>query len=154
MSGALERTGQAVASSGQALRDSFDPAHPPRDALRQDTEFDALQINGVGELLGSADQSRLDLARIGKRADARDGAAAQYAVVRRTLVTPQTRRVAGVPLGEDRGEKEHYLYQGQSFRLGSHYYKVNWVSMDRQQVAIARYRSADGVLGSLAFEYD
>src|SRR3954464_4484241 len=33
MSGALERTGQAVAASGQAVRDIFDPTHPPRDAL-------------------------------------------------------------------------------------------------------------------------
>jgi hypothetical protein len=154
MSGALERTGQAVAASGQAVRDAFDPTHPPRDALRQDTEFDALQVVGVDEPLGIAEQSRLDLARIAKRVDARDSTTAQYAVVRRTLVTPQTRRVAGVPLGEDRGEQEHYVYQGQSFRLGGRYYKVNWVSVDRQQLAIARYRSADGVIGSLAFEYD
>ena len=154
MGGALERRGQAVVSSAQAVRDTFDPMHPPRDALRQDTEFDALQVVALNEPLGIADQSRLDLARIAKRADARDGAAAQYAAVRRTLITPRTRRVAGLPLGEDRGEQEHYLYQGQSFRLGSHYYKVNWVSVDRQQLAIARYRSADGVIGSLAFEYD
>ncbi|HZR98700.1 MAG TPA: hypothetical protein VFE37_08340 [Chloroflexota bacterium] len=151
---ALERTGQVAAASGQAVRDAFDPAHPPRESLRQDTEFDALQVLGVGEPLGATDQSRVELVRIAKRPDARDAATAQYAVVQRALVVPQARRVLGVPLGEERGEQEHYLYQGQTFRLGSHYYKVNWVSVDRQQVAIARYRSADGVIGSLVFEYD
>jgi hypothetical protein len=154
VSSIVERTGQAAAASSLAVRDAFDPTHPPRDALRQDTEFDALRIIGVGEALEGSDQSRLELVRITKRADARDPTAAQYAVLRRALVTPQPRRVVGVPLGEDRGEQEHYLYQGQSFRLGSHYYKVNWVSVDRQQVAVARYRSADGVIGSLVFEYD
>jgi hypothetical protein len=154
VSGALERSAQVAAASGQAVRDAFDPAHPPRALLRQDTEFDALEIVGLGAALGAAGESRVELARIAKRADAREAAAAQYAVVRRTLVSPQERRVLGVPLGEEWGEQEHYLYQGQSFRLGSHYYKVNWVSVDRQQVAIARYRSADGVIGSLVFEYD
>jgi hypothetical protein len=154
VNGAVERTGQAAAVSGQAVRDAFDPSHPPRDALPQDAEFDALQLVGVGEALAAADQSRVELARIAKRPDAQNPTVAQYALVRRAWITPQTRRVLGVPLGEDRGEQEHYLYQGQSFRLGSHYYKVNWVSVDRQQIAIARYRTADGVIGSLVFEYD
>jgi hypothetical protein len=154
LGGAVERTAQVAAASGQAVRDALDPSHPPREALRQDTEFDALQIVGVGNLLGASDESRVDLVRVAKRGDAREPAAAQYAVVRRALVTPQARRVVGVPIGEDRGEREHYLYQGQSFRLGNHYYKVNWVSVDRQQVAVGRYRSADGLIGSLAFEYD
>ncbi len=154
VSGAVARTAQAAAASGQAVRDAFDPSHPPREALRQDTEFDALQIVAVGEPLGTTSESQVALARIAKRADASDAATAQYAVVRRTLLTPQARRVLGVPLGEDNGEQERYLYQGQSFRLGDHYYKVNWVSVDRQQMAIARYRSADGVIGSLVFEYN
>lgn len=154
VSSAVERTSQAAIASGQAVRDAFDPSHPPRDVLRQDAEFDALQVVGAGEALGTTDQSRIELARIAKRTDAENPPTAQYALVRRALVAPRARRVLGVPLGEDRGEQEHYLYQGQSFRLGSRYYKVNWVSVDRQQVAIARYRSADGVIGSLVFEYD
>jgi hypothetical protein len=152
--GAVERSAQAAATSAQAVRDAFDPSHPPREALRQDTEFDALVVVPVGEALGTTAQSRVELARLAKRADARDVASAQHGLVRRVLVTPQPRRILGVPAGEDRGEQEHYLYQGQSFRLGAAYYKVNWVSVDRQQMAIARYRSADGVLGRLVFEYD
>ena len=151
---AVARSGQAAAATGQAVLDVFDPRHPPRDLLRLDTEFDALVVVGVGEPLGATGVSRVDLAAIAKRADARDEATAQYAVVRRELAAPQPRRVLGVPLGEDRGQHEHYLYRGQSFRLGPHYYKVNWVSVDRQQAAIARYRTADGALGPLAFEYD
>jgi hypothetical protein len=152
--GVVARSGQAAAAAGQAALDIFDPRHPPRDPLRLDTEFDALAVVPVGDALGASGESRLQLAAIAKRGDARDDATAQYAVVRRELLTPQPRRVLGVPLGEDRGQHEHYLYKGQSYRLGGHYYKVNWVSVDRQQVAVARYRTADGTLGPLAFEYD
>ncbi|HEY7060508.1 MAG TPA: hypothetical protein VII06_03445 [Chloroflexota bacterium] len=151
---AVGRAGQVAAASGQAVRDAFDPSHPPREALRQDTEFDALLVVGLGEALGATNDSRIELARLAKRDDATSPATAQYAVARRELLTPQPRRVLGLPIGEDRGEREHVLYQGQSFRLGTHYYKVNWVSLDRQQVAIARYRSADGVIGGLVFGYD
>ncbi len=151
---AVEQTSQELARAGQAAADTLDPTHPPREALRQDAEFDALQVVGVGEVLGQTAGSRLELASIARRADAASPDTAQYAVVRRTLVAPRPREVLGLRLGEERGEREHYLYKGQSFRLGSAYYKVNWVSVDRQQVAIARYRSADGLLGKLAFEYD
>ena len=151
---AAQRSAQAVAEAEQSVRDTFDPRHPPRGGLRQDAEFDALQVVGVGELLGEAGVSELRLASLAKRNDAQDTASAQYAIVRRALAAPQPRRVLGVPLGEDRGEHEHYLYKGQSFRLGPRYYKVNWVSLDRQQVGVARYRSADDLIGPLAFEYD
>jgi len=151
---AAQRSAQAVAEAEQSVRDAFDPRHPPRGGLRQDAEFDALQVVGVGELLGEAGASELRLAGLAKRNDAQDLATAQYAIIRRALAAPQPRRVLGVPLGEDRGEQEHYLYRGQSFRLGARYYKVNWVSLDRQQVGVARYRSADDLIGPLAFEYD
>ena len=151
---AVTRSGQAAAATRQGVLDVFDPRQPPRDPLRLDTEFDALAIVTVGETMGLTGVSRVDLTAIAKRGDAREDATAQYAVVRRELASPQPRRVLGVPLGEDRGQHEHYLYRGQSFRLGPHYYKVNWVSVDRQQVAIARYRTADGAFGPLAFEYD
>ena len=154
LSTAVTRAGDVAAGAGQAAADLLDPRHPPREPLRLDTELDALTVVGVSSPVGVTAGSQVTLASVVKRADALDAATAQYAVVRRTFLEPQARRILGLPLGTDRGEQEHYLYQGQSFRLGPHYYKVNWVSLDRQQVAIARYRSADGVIGRLAFEYD
>jgi hypothetical protein len=151
---AARRSGDALAVAGQRVRDAFDPTHPPRDYLDHDTEFDALQVVGAGALLGATSESRLELVGVSKRADATAAATAQYAVVRRTLATPVPRAVLGVPLGDERGEREHFLYKGQSLRLGSHYYKVNWVSFDRQQVALGRYRSADGVVGATVLAYD
>jgi hypothetical protein len=151
---AVSRAGAVALGAGQTAADLLDPRHPPREALPLDAEFDVLTVVSVGAPVGATGVSRVELASIVKRADAASDATAQYAVVRRTLVEPQARRVVGVPVGTDRGEHEHYLYRGQSFRLGPHYYKVNWVSLDRQQVAIARYRSADGAIGRLVFEYD
>ncbi|MHB1132673.1 MAG: hypothetical protein ACYC4L_09840 [Chloroflexota bacterium] len=138
----------------QGLRDQFDPAHPPREALALDPEFAELRRLPLGGEVAAGAEYRLALRAIERRGDAAAPAQAQYAVVQRQFITPREQRVLGVVVGVDRGEADYYLYQGESFRVGRAYYKVNWVSTEQQEMAILRYRSADGLTAPLKFEID
>jgi hypothetical protein len=53
-----------------------------------------------------------------------------------------------------RDPRDYYLYKGETFRVGRKLYKVNWVSLERNQVAIATYRDPDRVTAPLKFELD
>jgi len=57
-------------------------------------------------------------------------------------------------VGTDTGAQERYVYTGESFRLGHTLYKVNWVSVADQHVAVATYRDPDSFGGALRFELD
>lgn len=138
----------------QALTDQFDPAHPPRESLLMDPEFAALRTVRVGAFMDSGAEFTLSLAAIERRAGAASPDQAQYAVVHRRYIAPREARVLGVVVRTDTGEADYYLYKGESFRVGRAYYKVNWVSTEQQELAVARYRSADGLTVPLKFELD
>lgn len=151
---ALERGAGAVTNAVQAARDVADPAHPPRGALVQDTEFDELIRLDIGApIAGSADRT-LVVANVGRREDPENADAAVYAVVHTELKVPQETRILGVTVRASRDPRDHYLYKGESFRVGRRLYKVNWASLDRRQIAIAAYRDADRVTAPLKFETD
>src|SRR5437870_2668663 len=54
LSGAVHQTGQAFTAAGQAVSDAFNPTHPPRYAISQDTEFSSLVIAGIGGGIGQS----------------------------------------------------------------------------------------------------
>ncbi len=150
----VERAGEGVRSTTRDVLDRFDPAHPPRQALALDTEFDALRVVRVGDEVGRTEEYVLTLREIRRRGGADSPDVAQYAVVHREYVTPKKTTVFGVTVRVDRGEADYYLYKGESFRLGDEFYKVNWVSIDDQAMAVARYRHADTLTAPLKFQVD
>ncbi len=67
---------------------------------------------------------------------------------------PEETRVLGVTLRSTRDPREHHLYRGETFRIGNRLYKVNWVSVERQQAAIVAYRDQDRVTAPVKFAID
>jgi hypothetical protein len=62
--------------------------------------------------------------------------------------------VLGVTVRSTRDPREYYLYKGETIRIGSKLYKVNWVSTERQQLALIAYREQDRVTAPLKAEID
>jgi hypothetical protein len=123
----------------QELTDLVDPAHPPRQPLSHDVEFGAWTRVSVGGVVAASEKHQLTLAEVRRRADAA-GDYASYAVVRQRLDTPRVTRIFDIPIRVDTGEVSHVIYKGESFRVGDAIYKVNWVSQDPAEIAVAQYR--------------
>jgi hypothetical protein len=138
----------------QRLGDLADPAHPPRGALAHDTEFDELRTVPVDSSPGALAQYTLTLSDIRKRDGALNRDEAQYAVLQRRLKEPRRTTLGPVVLREDWDEAELYLYKGETIRLGQDYYRVNWVSVEQRAMAIARYRSPDGLTFAPKYQLD
>ncbi len=143
-----------VGRAVQSVRDVTDPAHPPRDALAQDTEFDELVRLDVGAQIGGSQTRTLTITGIQRRQDAVSPDQGTYAVIHSELVVPRETRILGLFVRLDRESRDDYLYKGETFRVGRRLYKANWVSLDRQQVAIAAYRDADRATAPVKFEAD
>jgi hypothetical protein len=154
LGGTVERSVGVVAGAVQAVRDATDPAHPPRQALAQDTEFDELIRLDVDSPIGGASNRTLVFAAVQRRDGPESPDSAVYAVIHSELVTPQETRILGVLVRTNRDPRDDYLYKGETFRVGRRLYKVNWVSLDRQQIAIAAYRDPDRVTAPLKFVAD
>lgn len=154
LGGGLESAATVLGRAIQSTADRLDPAHPPRDPLVQDTEFSELRRVSAGQELGRAGGYVLTLTAIRKRAGASTADEAQYAVILRRLETPREQRVLGITVRQDWDEAEYVLYKGESFRLGRAYYKVNWLSVEQQDLAIGRYRTPDTVTAPLKIELD
>jgi hypothetical protein len=154
LSGAVEGAGAGIGQATRSVADRFDPAHPPRGALVHDVEFDELTRVNQGATIGRSGDYVVTLVEITKREGASGPNEAQYAVVRRHLETPRETRVLGLLIRTDHDESTYYLYKGESFRLGHSFYKVNWVSFEQRQMAIARYRNADNLSAPLKFQID
>jgi hypothetical protein len=151
---ALERGASAATSAAQRVTDQFDPAHPPRTALTQDSEIDELlRLNVGADVPGSATRS-LSVASIQRRAEPNGQDAAIYAVLHGELRTPQETKVLGLTVRTTRDPQDFYLYKGETVRIGQKLYKVNWVSMERQQVALVVYREQDRVAAPLKAQID
>ena len=153
-SAAADRTGRAIGDLLQGMADRVNPSHPPRGPIDQDTEFDGFRVVGVGELLGETGEYEFRVESIRRRDNAAAPDTAQYAVIKRQYREPRETKVAGVIIRVDRGEAEHYLDKGESFRLGRALLKINWVSAERGQVAVGQYRQPDRVTVPLEFAYD
>lgn len=156
-----ERAGQAAATTGRTLAgvaqdlvDRFNPSHPPRVALAQDTEFEALRLLQLGDTIGETGEYEFVLTGIRRRDGVTTPDTAQYAVVTRRYRVPRETKLLGVTVRVDRGETEYVLDRGESFRIGQAVYKVNWVSAERGQVAIARLKPPVPAGTPLDFAYD
>jgi hypothetical protein len=151
---AVERSANAIGAVGQRVADALDPAHPPRQALAQDVEIDELLRVHVGEQVAGSKSRDLTLASIQRRADPAGPDSAVYAVLHGELREAQETKVLGVTVRSTRDPREYYLYKGETIRIGSKLYKVNWVSTERQQLALIAYREQDRVTAPLKAEID
>ena len=152
--GAIERGASIVGAAGQRVADAFDPAHPPRSPLPQDVEIDELLRLNVGAQVSGSSTRELAVASIQRRADPSGPDGAVYVVLHGELREPQETKVLGVTVRSTRDPKDYYLYKGETIRIGRKLYKVNWVSVERQQVALIAYRDQDRVTAPLKVEID
>ena len=148
---AFQQGVSALGTAAQQARDAFDPAHPPRSALAQDVEIDELLRVGVGQELAGSGTRTVTLAGVRRRDGAESPDTAVYATLKSELRVPEETKVLGVTLRSSRDPREHHLYRGETFRLGTRLYKVNWVSVERQQAAIVAYRDQDRVTAPAKF---
>ena len=151
---AFQQGVSAIGAAAQQARDAFDPAHPPRTALAQDVEIDELLRLGVGQELSGSGTRVVTLASVQRRDGAESPDTAVYATLKSELRVPEETKVLGVTLRSTRDPREHHLYRGESFRVGNKLYKVNWVSVERQQAAIVAYRDQDRVTAPAKFAID
>jgi hypothetical protein len=152
--GAIERGANAAGAVGQRVADTFDPAHPPRQALPQDVEIDELLRVNVGGQVAGSNTRELTVASIQRRADPSGPDGAVYAVLHGELRTPKETTVFGVSVRSTRDPQDYYLYKGETIRIGQKLYKMNWVSLERQQIALISYREQDRVTAPLKAEID
>jgi hypothetical protein len=151
---AIERSAGAVGAVGQRVADAFDPAHPPRSPLAQDVEIDELLRLDVGAQVAGSSTRVLTVASIQRRADPAGPDGAVYAVLHGELREPQETKVLGLTVRSTRDPQDYNLYRGESLRIGRRLYKVNWVSIERQQLALVAYRDQDRVSAPLKVEID
>jgi hypothetical protein len=151
---AIERGAGILGSAGQRVTDAFDPAHPPRQSLAQDVEIDELMRLNVGAQVSGSSTRDLTIASIQRRADPSGPDGAVYAVLHGELREAKDTKILGVTVTSSRDPKDYYLYKGETVRIGRKLYKVNWVSVERQQVALIAYRDQDRVTAPLKAEID
>jgi hypothetical protein len=135
----------------QDVADLVDPAHPPRQALRHDVEFDAWNRIPVGGVVATSGMHHVTLVEVRRREDATSGDYVSYAVVRQRMDAPRVIRIFDAPIRVERGEVSHVLFKGESFQVGEAAYKVNWVSRETGEIAVAQYRRRQDVPGALKF---
>ena len=151
---AAGQVGRAAGGAVQSAADLLDPAHPPRETLDYDTELASLEVFEARERLGETTNMVLTLREVKRRPQASGPRLGLYAVIQQAYRTPREQRVLGLVVGTDTGEAEHYVYAGESFRVGRTLYKVNWISFDEQQIALATHRQVDTFGGALKFEVE
>jgi hypothetical protein len=151
---AIERSSGAVGNVAQTIRDATDPAHPPRGPITYDTEFAELATYRVGAEIPGAAERTIIVSRLERRTDAPAPDTAAYAVIHTELRSPRETRVLGILVRSDREPRDLFLYKGESIRVGRKLYKVNWLSLEQQQIGLAAYRQPDQVTGALKLETD
>lgn len=150
----VRSAGEALGRAGQDARDRLDSSHPPREALAYDAEIDELLKLNVGQNLPGGKDRSFTLAAIKSRSEGGRPELARYSVVHSELRQPNETKVLGLTVHKDAEPRDDYLYQGEAFRLGGQVYKINWISPERQQVAIVRLRGPDQNGLPLKFSYD
>jgi hypothetical protein len=158
---ASQRVGAALGSGaedlgrrGQEALDRLDPSHPPRAALAYDIEVEELLKLGVGQALSGSTVRAFSIAAIRSRDGAERPELSRYVVIHSELRQPNETRVLGLTVRKDAEPRDDYAYQGEAFRLGGQVYKVNWISPERQQVALVQVRDPDRANLPLKFVYD
>jgi len=134
--------------------DALDPAHPPRVALSQDQEIDEFLRVGVGSEIAGSSTRTVTLSAIQRRSDATSPDAALYATLHSDLRQSNDTKVFGVTVRSSRDPKDDYLYKGETVRIGAKLYKVNWISVERQQMALILYRDQDHVTAPIKASFD
>jgi hypothetical protein len=150
----VRAAGETAAGLGQDVRDRFDPSHPPRQSLAYDTEIDDLLKLGVGQPLPDGRTRVFTITAIQSRQDGDRPESARYAVIHTELRQPNETKLFGLTVRRDSEPQDHYVYQGETFRIAGRVYKVNWISPERQQVALTVLRHPDRVAGGQKFSYD
>jgi hypothetical protein len=153
VTGVTDQATRALNGAQQALRDATDPNRPPA-GLTYDTEFSALDTWKVGQPLPGGAQYILTVQSIKRRDSAESSDTAQYAVIHAELRQPKELRVLGQLLRSDSDAHDYVLYKGETFRIGSALYRVNWVSSESSAIAAGVYRQPDAVRATLKFTYD
>jgi hypothetical protein len=91
---------------------------------------------------------------IQRRPDATSPDAALYATLHSELRQPNDTKVLGVTVRSSREPRDDYLYKGETVRIGSKLYKVNWISAEGQQIALVAYRDQDHVSSPVKAAFD
>ena len=134
---------EGLAQAGREARDRFDPSHPPRATLLYDTEIEELVKLNVGQALPGGRTRIFTVAAIKSREGGDRPELSRYVAVHSELRQANEARVLGLTVRRDLEPRDDYLYQGEAFRLGGQVYKVNWISPERQQVALIQLHDPD-----------
>ncbi len=153
-SSAIQQATSAIQGPLQSVLGQVQPDRPPPAQVSDGPEFSGLSQVAVGAEVGRSTRYVLTVSRIVKRDGATDPNQAQYAVLHRKLLTPAPRMVGPVQVGEDYDEADLYVYKGESFRLGSAIYQVNWISVQDNTIGLLQYRNSDAATGMLKFQLD
>ncbi len=144
----------AAARVGQDLQDQFDASHPPRDVLAYDAEIDELLKLSVGQPLPGGGRRAFVVSEIKSRTDGNRPEVSRFAVLHSELRQPTETKVFGITVRRDSEPRDDYLYQGEAFRIGGQVYKVNWISPERQQLALVQLRNPDRSALPLKFVHE
>ena len=60
----------------------------------------------------------------------------------------------GVTVRSTTEPRDDYIYKGETIRVGSKLYKVNWISAERNQIALIAYRDQDHVAAPVKAAFD
>jgi hypothetical protein len=153
LGGAATEASRAVSGAQQAIQNVTDPNRPPT-GLTYDAEFSALNVVRIGEHFPGGNEYGLSLQSIRRREGAESPDTAQYATIRAELRQPRETRLLGQLVRTDSDPHDHVVYKGESFRIGSAIYRVNWISDAERAIAVAAYRSPDSVTATVKFSYE
>lgn len=142
-SDATRAAGEAAGRAGQDVRDQLDPSHPPRGLLVYDAEIDEFIKLGVGQALPAGRSRTFTVAAIRSRQDGERPETSRYAVIHSELRQPNETKILGVTVRRDSDPQDYAVYQGEGFRIGGQVYKVNWISPEREQIALVALRDPD-----------
>ena len=143
-----------LGKAGQDARDRFDPTHPPRGMLQYDLEIEELLKLNVGQPLPGGGERAFIVAAIKSRDASERPELSRYAVIHSELRQPDETKVLGITVRRDTAPRDESLYTGEAFRLGARVYKVNWISAERQQIAVVQLRDPDRASVPIKYAYD
>jgi hypothetical protein len=110
---------------------------------------------GVGQTLPSGGGRVYSLTAIKTRPETVERPElAHYGMLHSELKQPNETKVLGLTVRRDAEPRDAYVYQGEAFRLSGQVYKVNWISPERQQLALIQLRQPDRVALALKFVDD
>jgi hypothetical protein len=141
--GYIDSAAELLQRAARDVGDRFDPSHPPRNPMAHDTEFVALTRVPVGGVIGRTATRSVTLVEVRQQPTPPGPDAAEYAVLESALLTSRATSILGVSVLRNDERATHFVYKGESFRLGAAYYRVNWVSVGSNEVAVAQYRALD-----------